>query len=166
MIVPVGSTRTIEFVADNPGDWALHCHMTHHIMNQMGHGIPNMIGVDPGDFDERMQSMLPGYMTMGETGMGDHGEHVEAGHMRVPENSIPMVGMPGPRGYITMGGMVTVLKVRDELENYDEDPGWYENPEGTEARLAREEELRRDGIDVSPREEVPDERRPVHEGHH
>ena len=37
---PVGSTRTIEFVADNPGDWAMHCHMTHHVMNQMGHGCP------------------------------------------------------------------------------------------------------------------------------
>ena len=40
------ATRVIEFVADEPGDWAMHCHMTHHVMNQMGHGIPNMIGVD------------------------------------------------------------------------------------------------------------------------
>ncbi|HEY5920101.1 MAG TPA: copper oxidase, partial [Kofleriaceae bacterium] len=31
VLVPVGSTRTIEFVADNPGDWPLHCHMTHHV---------------------------------------------------------------------------------------------------------------------------------------
>ncbi|WP_234245957.1 multicopper oxidase family protein [Billgrantia desiderata] len=166
VIMPVGSTRTIEFVADNPGDWGLHCHMTHHIMNQMGHGIPNMIGFERGNFDERMRSILPGYMTMGETGMGDHGVHVEAGHMRVPENSIPMVGKRGPRGYITMGGMVTILKVRDELESYDVDPGWYENPEGTEARLAREEELRRDGVDVVPREAAPARGGPGHEGHH
>ena len=48
VLVPVGSTRTIEFVADEPGDWAMHCHMTHHVMNQMGHGTPNMIGVKPG----------------------------------------------------------------------------------------------------------------------
>src|SRR4029450_10702339 len=45
-LVPVGSTRTIDFVADQPGDWALHCHMTHHVMTQMGHGIPNMIGIN------------------------------------------------------------------------------------------------------------------------
>ena len=32
----------------SPGDWAMHCHMTHHVMNQMGHGLPNMIGVEPG----------------------------------------------------------------------------------------------------------------------
>ena len=40
VLTPVGSTRTIQFVADNPGDWAFHCHMTHHVMNQMGHTIP------------------------------------------------------------------------------------------------------------------------------
>ncbi|MGH8744297.1 MAG: multicopper oxidase family protein, partial [Burkholderiales bacterium] len=37
VLVPVGNTRDIEFIADAPGDWAMHCHMTHHIMNQMGH---------------------------------------------------------------------------------------------------------------------------------
>src|SRR5262249_33999446 len=41
VLVPVGSTRTIEFVANEPGDWAMHCHMTHHVMNQMGHRFPN-----------------------------------------------------------------------------------------------------------------------------
>src|SRR5262249_37986369 len=44
VLVPVGSTRTIEFVADALGDWALHCHMTHHVMNQMGHARPSMVG--------------------------------------------------------------------------------------------------------------------------
>ena len=33
--VPVGATRDIEFVADEPGDWALHCHKSHHTMNAM-----------------------------------------------------------------------------------------------------------------------------------
>ena len=35
VLVPVGSTRTIEFTADEPGDWAMHCHMTHHVMNRL-----------------------------------------------------------------------------------------------------------------------------------
>ena len=35
--VPPGSTRTVEFVADNPGDWAFHCHKNHHTMNAMNH---------------------------------------------------------------------------------------------------------------------------------
>ncbi len=58
-----------------------------------------------------------------------------------------MVGMAGPRGFITMGGMLTILKVREGITSY-EDPGWYENPPGTEARLASAEELARDGIEV------------------
>ena len=40
VLVSVGSTRDIEFVADAPGDWVMHCHMTHHVMNQMGHAHP------------------------------------------------------------------------------------------------------------------------------
>jgi hypothetical protein len=31
------TTRDIEFIADNPGDGALHCHKVHHRVNQMGH---------------------------------------------------------------------------------------------------------------------------------
>lgn len=144
VLVPVGSTRTIEFVADEPGDWAMHCHMTHHVMNQMGHGFPNMIGVKPGHLDSKVQKLLPGYMTMGQAGMGDMGTM----GMRVPDNSIPMVGGKGKHDYITMGGMFTVLKVREQLASH-EDPGWYENPEGTLAIAATAEELRRDGIDVN-----------------
>jgi hypothetical protein len=45
-----------------------------------------------------------------------------------------------------MGGMFTVLKVRDELDG-DADPGWYRMPEGTLARRALPEELHADGID-------------------
>ncbi len=149
VLVPVGSTRTVEFVADNPGDWAMHCHMTHHVMNQMGHGIPNMVGVDPAALNRRMADLLPAYMTMGEFGMGEMGVHVERGHMAIPENSIPMVGAYGPYDYITMGGMFTILKVRKNLDNYD-DPGWYNAPRGTRADVASAAELERDGIRVAP----------------
>lgn len=142
VLVPVGSTRTIEFVADEPGDWAMHCHMTHHVMNQMGHQFPNMIGVKPGNLDKKVQGLLPAYMTMGQTGMADMGEM----GMPVPANSIPMVGGRGKYDYITMGGMFTILKVRDSLTSY-EDPGWYETPPGTLADVAAADDLRRDGID-------------------
>ena len=147
VIVPVGSTRTIEFVADNPGDWAMHCHMTHHVMNQMGHDIPNMVGADFRSIDDRIVSLLPAYMTMGTDGMGEMGRHVEMGHMALPPNSIPMVGAQGPHDYITMGGMFTILKVREHLDSYD-DPGWYRAPAGTQADLAASDELRRDGIEI------------------
>jgi FtsP/CotA-like multicopper oxidase with cupredoxin domain len=143
VLVPTGSTRTIELVADQPGDWMLHCHMTHHVMNQMGHGLPNMTGVKEGDLDERVRKLVPGYMTMGQTGQGDMAEMA----MPVPANSIPMLGAKGKHDTITMGGMATVLKVRDRLKG-DADPGWYEHPAGTLAGEAAAADLKRDGIEV------------------
>jgi manganese oxidase len=69
--------------------------------------------------------------------------------MPVPKNSIPMVGGAGPFDYITMGGMFTILKVRENLTNYDEDPGWYDNPPGTVAERASAADLHGDGIEVA-----------------
>jgi FtsP/CotA-like multicopper oxidase with cupredoxin domain len=143
VLVAVGQTRAVEFVADEPGDWAMHCHMTHHVMNQMGHGAPNMIGVKTGKLDEKIQSLLPAYMTMGNTGMGE----MAMMGMPVPKNSIPMVGGEGPFSYIDMGGMFTILKVRKGITTYD-DPGWYNHPPGTVADNASPNDLHRDGIDV------------------
>jgi len=147
VLVPTGSTRTVEFIADNPGDWAMHCHMIHHVMNQMGHGTPNIIGIDPGKLDKKVRTFLPGYMTMGENGMGDMGDM----GMKIPANSVPMVGSPGPYGYITMGGMYTNLKVREDLGDLDATKGadftyggWYQNPPGTQAMLATNNDLQRD----------------------
>ncbi|MGH7858256.1 MAG: multicopper oxidase family protein, partial [Candidatus Binatia bacterium] len=148
VLVAIGQSRTIDFVADEPGDWAMHCHMTHHVMNQMGDRFPNMIGVKAGDLDSRVQALLPGYMTMGSDGMADHGLHVASGHVKAPANSIPMRGGPGPFDYITMGGLFTMLKVRPNLESTGRDPGWYRHPPGTVASLASRDELRRDGIEV------------------
>jgi FtsP/CotA-like multicopper oxidase with cupredoxin domain len=34
-LVGVAQARDIEFVADRIGDWMLHCHLPHHMMNQM-----------------------------------------------------------------------------------------------------------------------------------
>jgi hypothetical protein len=48
-----------------------------------------------------------------------------------------------------MGGLFTVVKVRDELKGYDEDPGWYRHPPGTVALKASDAELARDGINVN-----------------
>jgi FtsP/CotA-like multicopper oxidase with cupredoxin domain len=128
--VPVGTTRDIEFVADNPGDWALHCHKSHHVMNQMGHDLPNLLGIDPASTQQRLDALTPGTMVMGATGMGDMAEHQQ--HMQIPRNSIPMRGGVGPYGPIDMGGMFTILKIRDDMD-YNLDPGWYRQPRGTSA---------------------------------
>lgn len=129
--VAPGTTRDIEFVADNPGDWALHCHKVHHTMNQMGHGLPVMTGVDQSGVTEKLNELVPGYMPMGSAGMGD----MHTMDMGTPRNSLPMGGGEGPFGPVFMGGMFTVVKIREGLRSYDEDPGWYEHPEGTVATV-------------------------------
>lgn len=122
-IVGVGQTRDLEFVA-TPGDWALHCHMSHHTMNAMGHGIANPVGVDTAGLAEDLDRLLPGYRTMGRDGMSEHAEHQAMGMLPGPDNTLPMMGGTGPHGPLEMGGMFTVLKVREHLAG-DRDPGWY-----------------------------------------
>ena len=129
--VAVGQMRQIEFVADEEGDWALHCHKSHHTMGAMGHGLPTMIGVDQQDLVERFQKLVPGYMAMGERGMADMG----AMQMPLPENTQPMMAGNGPHGPLEMGGMFSTLKVRRGQKAGDySDPGWYRQPPGTQAR--------------------------------
>ncbi len=119
--VVVGNTHDVEFIADEPGDWALHCHKTHHMMSGMEHDIPNMLGVDQGELAEKIQTIFPDYMPMGENGMGEMFEMSH--HMQRPNNFLPF-GSPGPFGMIEMSGMFTVVKVREGITNYL-DPGWY-----------------------------------------
>ncbi|HEY3393402.1 MAG TPA: copper oxidase [Lacipirellulaceae bacterium] len=35
VLVSVGQSRDVEFIANNPGDWMIHCHILHHMMNHM-----------------------------------------------------------------------------------------------------------------------------------
>lgn len=127
---PVGAMRAFEFDADAPGDWAFHCHKSHHTMNAMGHDVPTMIGVDHRGMTKRLVSLIPDYMTMGERGMADMGEM----EMPLPDNTLPMMSGRGPFGPVEMGGMFTVVKVREGLARGDyRDPGWYRHPAGTVA---------------------------------
>jgi hypothetical protein len=129
--VAVGQMRAFEFVADNPGDWALHCHKSHHVMNAMGHNVPTMIGVDHRGIAQKINKLVPDYMVMGERGMADMMEM----EMPLPENTLPMMSGKGPFGAMEMGGMFTVVKVRDGIGRNDyADPGWYQHPAGTVAR--------------------------------
>jgi hypothetical protein len=125
--------------------------MTHHVMTQMGDKFPNMIGVKPGKLDEKIRaSLLPGYMTMGTSGMGD----MATMGMTMPRNSLPMTGAEGPFDVIDMSGLLTLLKVREGLTSYD-DPGWYQHPSGTVATVTSPDDLRRDGIDVPSGKPAP-----------
>jgi hypothetical protein len=128
--IAVGQMRALEFIADEPGDWAMHCHKSHHTMNAMGHDVPTMIGVDHREVVRKIQKLVPDYMVMGERGMADMGEM----EMPLPDNTLPMMTGRGPFGPLEMGGMFTVFKVRDGLARDDyRDPGPFQHPEGTVA---------------------------------
>ena len=126
--IAVGQMRAIEFDATDAGDWAFHCHKSHHTMNAMGHDVPTMLGVDQGDVLEKINRLVPDYMAMGDKGMADMGQMA----MPLPDNTLPMMTGTGPFGAIGMGGMFTTVKVRKGLGRHDyRDPGWYRHPPGT-----------------------------------
>ncbi|MES2918731.1 MAG: copper oxidase [Pseudomonadota bacterium] len=136
--VAVGQMRAFEFNAV-AGDWALHCHKSHHTMNAMGHQLPTMIGVSQKELAAKVSKLVPDYMAMGEKGMADMSEM--GGMMPLPDNTLPMMSGDGPFGPVEMGGMFTMLKVRDQQPVGDfRDPGWYRNPERTVAWLYEGEE--------------------------
>jgi hypothetical protein len=67
VLVGVAQARDIEFVATNEGDWHLHCHLPHHMMNQM----VSMVGPEmtsrantprpPAPGEGPNHGMVPGY---------------------------------------------------------------------------------------------------------
>ncbi|MHB2167649.1 multicopper oxidase family protein [Alsobacter sp. R-9] len=130
----VGQMRSFDFVADEPGDWAIHCHKSHHTMNAMGHSVKNYIGVDKKDLAQRLKKLVPGYMPMGSTGMGEMGSM----EMPLPDNTLPMMTGFAQFGPVEMGGMFSVVKVREGLAKDDyKDPGWFSHPPGTVAYEAK-----------------------------
>ena len=70
VLVGVAQAREIEFVANNPGDWMLHCHLPHHMMNQMSSNVGRMSrlgagkGIPAGIDMENGMGMLNGTPTV------------------------------------------------------------------------------------------------------
>ena len=146
--VAVGQMRAFDFVADEPGDWAIHCHKSHHTMNAMGHSVKTYIGVNKKDLAKRIAKIAPGYMPMGSNGMGEMGGM----EMPLPDNTLPMMTGFAQFGPVEMGGMFSVVKVRDGLAKNDyKDPGWFKHPKGTVAY-----ELKGQKLGEAPRATSPD----------
>jgi FtsP/CotA-like multicopper oxidase with cupredoxin domain len=69
VLVGVAQARDVEFVADNPGDWHFHCHLPHHMMNQMA----SMVGPLMMSHAARMRTgdMKGGMGIVGGNALGD-----------------------------------------------------------------------------------------------
>ena len=77
------------------------------------------IKLDKKEVAKKIRQFRPEYMPMGTAGMADMGEM----SMEIPENTVPMMTGWGPHGPIEMGGMFSVVKVREgrtaELKNFE-----------------------------------------------
>jgi hypothetical protein len=88
-----------------------------------------MIGVSRADLAKAVGKLAPDAMVMGSTGMA-------MGNMEMPapDNTLPMMTGTGQFGPIEMGGMFTVMKIREGLARDDyRDPGDYHFPQGSVA---------------------------------
>ena len=119
-----------EFVADVPGDWALHCHKSHHTMNAMGHDVKTYIGRQHEPTAPALKKIAPATCRWAA---GAWARWVRW-RCSSPDNTLPMMTGYAQFGPVEMGGMFTVVKVRPGLAASDyKDPGWYQHPEGTVA---------------------------------
>jgi hypothetical protein len=81
-------------------------------------------------------------VTSAADGAGTHHDQ-SCKHAAACCSGVPMMTGEGPFGSIEMGGMFTVIKIREGLARNDyKDPGWYEHPAGTVAFELEAEHLR------------------------
>ena len=71
----------------------------------------NLIGAPQKILAKAVKSVAPDAMAMGTDGMAMMGEMA----MPLPDNTLPMMTGTGQFGAIEMGGMFTVLKVREGM---------------------------------------------------
>ncbi len=105
VLVGVAQARDIEFVANNPGDWHFHCHLPHHMMNQMVSMVgPLMMSHGAG---MRAGSMEPG-MGIAEGGALADGNGPAFGRTlgvgAEPERAVTNVPLGGQPAAVTQPG--------------------------------------------------------------
>jgi hypothetical protein len=96
VLVGVAQARDIEFIANNPGDWMFHCHLPHHMMNQMSSNVGPMTRLRTGmpagvDMNNGM-GMLNG--APGAPGGEDYGPSLGRGMGVGSTNDQPVANAP------------------------------------------------------------------------
>ena len=96
VLVGVAQSRDFEFIANNPGDWMLHCHLPHHMMNQMSSNVGPMTrlgkGMPAGVSMEEGMGMLKG--TPGAPIGDDYGPSLGRGLGVGSTNDQPLANTP------------------------------------------------------------------------
>jgi hypothetical protein len=105
VLVGVAQAREFEFIANNPGDWVMHCHMFHHMMNHMvsGVGPGSRREAKPGHEDPRYR--VPAY----PQGSGMMAMMAPAEIKKVTAN--PRTRGMMPNWFMGVHGLFTVVRV-------------------------------------------------------
>jgi hypothetical protein len=110
VIVGVGQSRDVEFIANNPGDWMLHCHILHHMMNHMVSMVGPMAGMGGGDAGEHGGHAMP-EISADEAAPGDLGAGL-----------VPSLGPSIGRDRAVMTGMrPSDMKSQSKIPGYPQD---------------------------------------------
>lgn len=124
VLVAVGQSRDVEFIANNPGDWMLHCHIPHHMMNNMVSMVGPMPGMALKNSNNHAGSAMP-EMEGGELASGMLGAGLEpslgpaiSADREVMNGMRPMgksaaFAVPGyPQDMMDMHGMMTAEEMK------------------------------------------------------
>jgi len=145
VLVGVAQARDVEFVANNPGDWMIHCHLPHHMMNQMSSNVGKMTrtaGMPAGGDMNSGMGMLKGTpgAPVGEDygpalgrGLGGVGNASDASSTNGPlSQKKAMEAMPDMQhdmGNMQMGQMAqdAIAKNANDVPNFPQD-AYMEGP--------------------------------------
>jgi FtsP/CotA-like multicopper oxidase with cupredoxin domain len=124
VIVGVGQSRDVEFIANNPGDWMIHCHIPHHMMNHMVAMVGPMgqmaSGAQGGHRTRAVPAMLGDDLASGELGAGlkpSLGPGISADRAVMtgmqPMHMAPQKRVPGyPQDMMEMHGMMSPAEMK------------------------------------------------------
>jgi FtsP/CotA-like multicopper oxidase with cupredoxin domain len=111
VLVGVAQARMVEFVANNPGNWMIHCHLPHHMMNQMSSNVGPMT---------RRPGIVAGASM--EEGMGMPREGGATAETNGPSVGRGM-GVGSTLEQVTSNGLLSKQKMQPQTGKLNEMPG-------------------------------------------
>jgi len=145
-IVGVAQARAMELIADNPGDWMIHCHLPHHMMNAMASRVvPLTTGINA---EQPVSHGVGPSREVAPSGQAEHhhrGEDPRPGAEAAPgypqdmfmamDDAVAKPETHGLRRSWTGGmmGMMTLLRVLP-VDQYEEIQTLKARAEGSQAR--------------------------------
>ncbi len=131
VLVGVAQAREIEFVANNPGNWMLHCHLPHHMMNQMSSNSSRPFSGDTFTTNGMLSAGTRGAgmkhdSAAAQDPMADMMHGMQRLEVAPNANSVPNF----PQDAYMEGPMMNMDAMVDKPENHGLPPGWSENMQG------------------------------------